>query len=115
MAIEDDCDRLAFLNPEEFGAVAYYTSVKTGASKTIHGIFDREGADFNPNRWNGTEYQLQDGAHVATSGPTFLCRTSDLESGGRKKDKLVINGEAFTLFEKKPDGTGFTVLILNLV
>jgi hypothetical protein len=114
MAIESDQDRLVFLNPEEFGTVAYYTSVKTGAAKTIHGIFDEEGSDFNPNRWNGTDYQLQDGAHVQSAGPSFTCRSADLENGGRKKDTLVINKQTFRVFEKKPDGTGITRLILNL-
>jgi hypothetical protein len=113
MPVETDEDRLAFINPDEFGVVASYTSREPGALPTpINGQFDAEGSNWNPNRWNGTEYQMQNGAHMESEGPTFLCRTSDLNKGGRQRDVLVISEVTYRVEGKKPDGTGFTVLLL---
>jgi hypothetical protein len=113
MPVETEQDRLTFLNPDEFGVEAIYVSRKPGAEPTpIPGVFDDQGHDFNPNRWNGTEYQMQNGAHIVSTAPTFTCRTSDLVDGGRKNERLTINGTLYKIHEKLPDGTGFTKLVL---
>lgn len=113
MPVETDNDLLIFLNPDEFGVEASYVSRDPAVEpKDISGQFDDEGSNWNPNRWNGTQFQMQMGASVTSSGPTFLCRTSDLNRGGRKGEKLTIKGQEYRIEDKRPDGTGLTLLLL---
>jgi len=113
MPVETDDDLLIFLNTDEFGVEAQYLSRVPGAvPKPIPGHFDDEGSNWNPNRWTGTQYQQQMGASITSSGPTFLCRTSDLYKGGRQNETLTINDQVYRIEDKRPDGTGMTVLLL---
>ncbi|CCD94677.1 hypothetical protein BRAO375_3660071 [Bradyrhizobium sp. ORS 375] len=113
MSVESDDDLLTFLNPDEFGVEAVYVSRDSAIEpKPVVGIFDDEGSNWNPSRWSGTEYQLQMGASVTSSGPTFLCRTSDLLKGGRKGEKLTIKGQEYRIEDKRPDGSGLSMLLL---
>ncbi|KRR21705.1 head-tail joining protein [Bradyrhizobium retamae] len=113
MPVETEDDLLIFLNPDEFGVEASYVSREDGAEpKTVPGMFDDEGSNWNPNRWTGTEFQMQMGAHVESTGPTFQCRTADLHKGGRKGEKLTIKGTEYRIEGKRPDGTGMTLLLL---
>ncbi|MGJ4942479.1 head-tail joining protein [Bradyrhizobium sp. SZCCHNR1045] len=118
MPVESDDDLLIFLNPDEFGVEAVYVSRDaTVEPKPIPGHFDDEGSNWNPSRWNGTEYQMQMGASITSSGPTFLCRTSDLLKGGRKGEKLTIKDRSgaeqeYRIEDKRPDGTGLSLLLL---
>ncbi|MBR1031974.1 MULTISPECIES: hypothetical protein [Bradyrhizobium] len=113
MPVETDNDLLIFLNPDEFGVEASYVSRDPAVEpKDIPGQFDDEGSNWNPNRWNGTQFQMQMGASVTSSGPTFLCRTSDLNKGGRKGEKLTIKGQEYRIEDKRPDGTGLTLFLL---
>lgn len=120
MAVETDADRLAFLDPEDFGVVALYTS-RDGSvvDQRINGIFDDEAAHFDSARWPGHEYHLQHGAALSSTGPEFRCRVSDLVSGGKRGDKVAIlpcdqvpAGARFKVQERKPDGVGMVVLAL---
>jgi hypothetical protein len=52
------------------------------------------------------------GASISSSGPTFQCRTSDLYRGGRANEKLTIKGQEYRIEDKRPDGTGMTLLLL---
>lgn len=114
MAVETDAERLAFLNPDEFGGTALYTPKRGGGPRTIAGIFDAPASDWNPNRWpGGHPIAMQEGAHIVSTAPTFECRTSDLVSGGRRGDTLVIDGATYRVFKRSPDGTGMTVLTLE--
>ncbi len=113
MPVETDDDLLIFLDADEFGVEAQYVSRVPGAeAKPIVGQFDDEGSNWNPNRWTGTQYQQQMGAHIESSGPTFLCRTSDLYKGGRQNERLTIKGQEYRIEGKRPDGTGLTLLML---
>lgn len=113
MPVETDDDLLIFLDTDEFGVEASYVSRADGAvAKIIPGQFDDEGSNWNPSRWTGTEYQMQMGAHIPSTGPTFLCRTSDLLNGGRNGEKLTIKGTEYRIESKRPDGTGLTLLLL---
>jgi hypothetical protein len=113
MAVETDEDRAIFLSPEDFGGEALYTPRDGGTSRTIAGIFDQPGSDWNPNRWPGHEYQMQQGAHITKTGPTFRCRASDLAGGGRRRDRLTIDGVEWEVLKREPDGTGMVVLTLQ--
>ncbi|WP_047308786.1 head-tail joining protein [Rhodopseudomonas palustris] len=113
MPVETEQDLLVFLNPDEFGVEAQYVSRDPDIEpKTVPGHFDDEGSNWNPNRWIGTEFQQQAGASITATGPTFLCRTVDLLNGGRKGEKLTIKGTVYRIHDKRPDGTGMTLLIL---
>ncbi|WP_311276166.1 head-tail joining protein [Methylobacterium sp. WCS2018Hpa-22] len=108
-----DADLMLFLDPRDFGIEAEYFARDGNAQpKTVLGIFDAEATNFNPNRWPGHDYQLQTGAHFTSTGPTFLCRSSDLVKGGRQRDRLKIEGVRYRVQESKPDGTGMVVLVL---
>ncbi|WP_316227740.1 head-tail joining protein [Bradyrhizobium sp. SZCCHNR3015] len=112
MSVESDADLLIFLNPDEFGVEAMYLARGSDEARPVTGIFDDEGSNWNPNRWSGTEFQAQMGASITSTGPTFLCRTSDLLKGGRKGETLTIKGQEYRIEDKRPDGTGMTLLLL---
>lgn len=113
MAVESPKDRLLFLDPDEFGVEARYTS-RDGVvvDAPVVGIFDAPATNYNPNRWPGSDYQMQSGAHFMGANTTFQCRTEDLRQGGKQRDKLVIHGVSYRIHEPKQDGTGMSVLIL---
>ncbi|WP_315751367.1 head-tail joining protein [Bradyrhizobium sp. SZCCHNS3055] len=112
MPVETDTDLLIFINSGEFGVDAVYVSRESTEQRVLPGIFDDEGSNWNPNRWSGTEFQAQMGASITSSGPTFLCRTADLNKGGRKGEKLTIKGQEYRIEDKRPDGTGLSLLLL---
>ncbi|MGJ4951858.1 head-tail joining protein [Bradyrhizobium sp. HKCCYLS20291] len=112
MPVESDEDLLIFLDSDEFGAEAEYRARGSDEACPVPGIFDDEGSNWNPNRWSGTEFQAQMGASVTSTGPTFLCRTMDLQRGGRKGETLIIKGQEYRIEDKRPDGTGMTLLLL---
>lgn len=112
MSVESDDDRLIFLSPDEFGGEATYAPKNGAEPYTIVGTFDDEHTSFNPDRWPGHEYQMQQGAHFGSTGPRFLCRSVDLVRGGKKGDRLTIHGTTYHVTEPQPDGTGLVTLIL---
>lgn len=104
MGIESEDDRLAFLDADEFGVEATYTSVLGGAPRTISGIFDAAAQAVDL----GLEVQL------ASTSPQFLVRTADLTSSGRHGDVFVINGSTYKAVDVSPDGTGMSTVKLEL-
>ncbi|WP_316202979.1 MULTISPECIES: head-tail joining protein [unclassified Bradyrhizobium] len=112
MSVESDDDLLIFLDSDEFGVEAAYLARGADEVRVLTGIFDDEGSNWNPNRWSGTEFQAQMGASITSTGPTFLCRASDLLKGGRKGETLTIKGQEYRIEDKRPDGTGMTLLLL---
>lgn len=117
MSVETDEDRLSFLSPDEFGGKAlYYPREEDGREPIepyeVAGIFDEPYTSFDPNRWPGHNYQMQQGAHFSSSAPRFECRANDLVKGGKKRDRLTVNGERYRINDVKRDGTGMVVLIL---
>lgn len=114
MASESAADRRAFV--VEFGVEVHLTP-KGGERRTILAIYDDAHATFDPNRWPGSEYQMQSGAKFSSSGPRIEAPTVDLK-GVRRGTRVevpesdITPGGDFTVQDVRPDGTGFTVLIL---
>ncbi|WP_315804039.1 hypothetical protein [Bradyrhizobium sp. SZCCHNS3002] len=105
MPIESDADRAAFVNPDEFGAVAIYTPAGGAASAPFHGQFD------DPS-------DMTDINDVMTIDvrPTFFCRAVDLPGAASTGagDGLQVAGEGtFHVVSIEPDGTGMVLLRLG--
>lgn len=108
MAIETDADRAAFLDPEEFGAVAIWTSA-SGAKPAINVIYDDTfvalgGADLELTA-EGSRLQL-------------MVRSRDVPGDAAHDDVITVTNDVlgtknFTVLEFQPDGTGFTVVRLQ--
>jgi hypothetical protein len=90
------------LSTDIFGQEALW-SPATGASKTIRGIFE--------NAFLGVVGLGEAG--VASSTPTFLCKSTDVVDAHRG-DTLYLNETTYYIQEVRPDGDGFTLLILSL-
>ena len=95
MAIESDADRLAMMSPDDFGVAATWGAV------TVYGIFDDTFALVNEAT-----------GEVATSGPQFVCRTSDVSSAVQG-NTITINTVTWKIIGVQADGTGITVLLLS--
>ena len=106
MPAESAADRLAFLNPDDFGAEATYTPVGGAAVEGIVGIFDRP----HLSRDFGDE-----GVPLSMAAPRFICRSADLPgaaSSGDVGDTLQVSGVTYRVNELQPDGAGMTVITL---
>ena len=103
MAVENAEDRLAFLDPDEFGVEAAYTPVSGGAARTVSGIFDAAAQAID----------LGLSLQVASTGPQFLVRTADLTGNGQQGDQFVIAGVTYKAVDVSPDGTGMTTVKLE--
>ena len=102
MAVESADDRAIFVGIDEFGVAATYTP-SGGAAVTVNGIFDN---DF-------IEVETGAGVGVALQQPRFQCRTADVSTAA-EGDALVINAVNYTIRIVQDDGTGMTVLVLEL-
>jgi hypothetical protein len=102
MAVESADDRAIFVGIDDFGVAATYTP-SGGAAVTVNGIFDN---DF-------IEVETGAGVGVALQQPRFQCRTADVSSAA-EGDALVINAVNYTIRIVQDDGTGMTVLVLEL-
>jgi hypothetical protein len=102
MAVESADDRAIFVGIDDFGVAATYTP-SGGAAVTVNGIFDN---DF-------IEVETGAGVGVALQQPRFQCRTADVSTAA-EGDALVINAVNYTIRIVQDDGTGMTVLVLEL-
>jgi hypothetical protein len=106
MAAESAADRLAFLDPNDFGSQATYTIVGGSASLPFSGVFN------NPHLSVHVE-----NADVADRHPTFICREQDIPAGakgGDAGDALAVTGAGvFTVAELRPDGAGMVTILLG--
>jgi hypothetical protein len=105
MGVETASDRAVFVNPDEFGANAIYTTAGGPPSDPIPGQFDRPSieAEFNE-------------AVTLDRRPTFFCPEGllpdDAETGAG--DRLAVDGEgAFEVVSIEPDGAGMVLLRLG--
>ena len=93
------------LDPSEFGELVTFTPV-IGLLFQVNGIFDREHSIADP----GSE------AGISSSGPQVLCRTSDVASVKNQDGVSVVSDpDSFIVVDRQPDGTGMTLLILQVV
>jgi len=95
MAVETDADRLALLSTDDFGTDA------TIGSATVKGIFDN----------NYEAINIATG-EITTTGPRFLCRTSDVTSVVQGTI-VTINSIDYKAINIEPDGTGMTTIQLS--
>jgi hypothetical protein len=102
MAVESANDRAIFVGIDDFGVVATYTP-SGGAGVTVNGIFDN---DF-------IEVETGAGVGIALQQPRFQCRTADVSSAA-EGDALIVNAVNYTIRIVQDDGTGMTVLVLEL-
>lgn len=110
MPVETDADRAAFLDVDEFGAVASW-SVGGNPPVDIPCIFDDDylllqAGDFDAG---------QEG-----SQPRILVRSSDVPAGAGHGDAITVTSEvipggaaSFVLVEMQPDGTGMSTMRLQ--
>lgn len=99
---ESSFDRFSMMAASDWGVAAIYKS--QGKRFPIVGIYDRD-------------YQLVDVAEVgfSSSTPIFTIPTAALPCRPRVGDNLYIGTESFTVRNFKADGTGVTVLTLEVM
>ena len=102
MAVESNTERAVFLSTSDFGQTATYTP-SGGSASTINGIF--ESGD------GGVD--LGGSVGVTSDDPQFHCATSDVASAG-EGDTLVTGGVNYTVRDVTDDGTGMTILMLEV-
>lgn len=107
MPVETDADRLAFLDDDEYGVVARWTSA--GGSVDLPAIFD---ADYQL-----LTVPLLDGG-AEGSGPQILLRSSDVPADAAHEDAITLHpgtakAATYRVVEIKPDGTGMTTVRLQ--
>lgn len=110
MPTETAADRAAFVNADEFGAVAIYTLFGGAAVPLAGGIFD------DPH----LSVVLGEAA-TDDSRPTFTLPTADLppDAAPDAGDTIEVEvegegGVTYKVVGFEPDGTGFTRLVLGV-
>jgi hypothetical protein len=114
MPVETAADRLTFLSAADFGCVFTLSPVGGGAAVTgLAGVFDNDFLE-----------QGEGEGHIATQMPRITCRSADLPFGGREGDQILLTsapsqpelaGRNYKILYPRPDGTGMTLLWLELV
>jgi uncharacterized membrane protein len=89
VAVESAADRALFVDADEFGIAA------TIGVTTVNGIFDRE---------------YIEALGYSSVKPIFLCLATETTTVG---STITIDGDAYTIQNVEPDGTGFKLLILE--
>ena len=102
MAVEDDEDRAAFLDPDDFGTEASYNP-QEGDVVTLAGLYD-PGSRKSPGDYGGG---------FITAPASFTCREGDLPPETADGDLLFLKGQYFAVRSFEPDGEGLVVLMLE--
>ena len=108
MPIETDQDRLLFLDPDEFGSLAVWTSA-SGIKPAAPCVFDDS---FIGLTAGDLEFEAEGGQIRIT------LRTIDVPADGAHEDTVQVTSplfpaRTFKVFEFQPDGTGMTVVRLQ--
>ena len=110
-----DDELLVFVDPRDFGTRLVLHLARSGEMRGTLGVFDENHAGFDPNRWPGSQYQMQSGAKFSSAGPQIQVRSAAVK-GVRLKDvaEIEVDGEmqVFRVQDIQGDGRGMTVLIL---
>lgn len=101
MTFETDFDRISMFAPSDWGVIATYKNRRS--RYPIKGIFDNQ-------------YELVDVAEVgfSSSTPIFTIPTSALPCKPVIGDLLTIDCETYTVRNFRADGTGVTILTLEV-
>jgi len=110
VAIETDDDRLLFVDPDEFGATATWTSAG-GVNPAVSCIFD----DTFVSLATGDLEFTQEGGRVQ-----IVLRTIDVPADAAHEDSVQVSSDTlgtktFSVIEFQPDGTGMTTVRLQEV
>jgi hypothetical protein len=97
----DDLDNV-FHNTAEFAEEVVYF-YRSGESHTLAAVFDEE----------HSQMDLDTGAPVIASEPTFHCPTRQFTKEPGKGDSVRIRNREFQVISVEPDGTGVTVVVLR--
>ncbi|WP_157784506.1 head-tail joining protein [Sinorhizobium fredii] len=108
MAIETDDDRLLFVDPDEFGAVAVWTSA-SGVKPAVSCIFDDTFVALAAGELEFT----QEGGRLQ-----ITLRSSDVPADANQGDAVQVSSDVlgvktFKVLEFQPDGTGFSIVRLQ--
>jgi len=101
MAVESAADRQDLL--DDFG-VSCTLTFSDATTSALTGILDNEFVETLSGTRVGVESQQ----------PMLTCRTSDI-SGAEHGNSITVDGTSYTVRGIHPDGTGFSVLMLELV
>lgn len=101
MAVESKLDRLSMLSLGDWGVRAVYRN--KGKRFDIIGIFDNDYAGVNVAE-----------VEFASSAPMFYIESSTLPCKPIIGDRLYIADDVYTVRNFRPDGTGMTVLQLEV-
>jgi hypothetical protein len=102
MAVETQRDRLAMLTLGDWGVRAKYQN--KGKRFDIIGIFDND----------YTAVNVAENSEFASSTPLFYIESNSLPCAPVIGDKLIIHDEIYIVRNFRPDGTGITVLQLEV-
>lgn len=102
MALPLASDLADILNIDEFAVAATYTP-SGGSASTVNGVFDNETVPVEAGGF----------VPVHEEQPRFTCRTADV-SGVSDGDEIVISGTTYTIRAWVHDGTGVSVLQLEV-
>ncbi len=103
MPIGDAAERAIFTDTDEFGASVSWT-VAPAAAVSVPAIYDR---DYLLLQAGG------DDAGQEGSEPQIMVADSNIPAGAARGDVIVVDGATYAAGEFKPDGTGFTVIMLQ--
>lgn len=107
MAVEDDDDRAAFVDPDEFGAIVTWTRAGV-LQPAFNAILSRPSVLTMPGG---------DGVELIDRAASLNCREIDVPSGAAENDPVaVVDGTGTHAFRCKlirPDGTGFVTVDLK--
>lgn len=95
-------DLATILSTDEFAVSATYTP-SGGSASTVNGVFDNETVPVDAGGF----------VQVHEEQPRFTCRTSDV-SGVSDGDNIVISAISYTIRAWVHDGTGVTILQLEV-
>jgi hypothetical protein len=102
MAVETQRDRLSMLGVGDWGVRAKYQS--KGKRFDIIGIFDNDYIGVN----------VAEQSEFASSAPMFYIETNSLPCAPAIGDKLILHDDIYTIRNFRPDGTGITILQLEV-
>lgn len=101
MAVESAADRLAFLDPDDFGEEITWT---VGAVSSALDVVANAGT---------LRIEGMDSPSALNTQATLYCREADVPAGGAEGDSVTFRSVAHTVKSIEPDGTGMAIVRLE--